>query len=289
MGPLLRQTVGEAAELRFELGSQVPRMEADALQLGQLVMNLVINAVESIATPPGVITITTGVMDCDRDYLQEDWLVDLPDAGEYVYLEVTDNGCGMDDETLTRIYDPFFTTKFIGRGLGMSAVQGIVRGHKGTIKIVSEPGGGSSVKVLFPELAGIVQHGAVGPAHGTTEQRMVLIADDEDAVRSVGVRMLRRLGYRVITADDGQEAIEAYRQHPGIYCVILDLTMPVMDGETAFQMLKQLDPLAKVILSSGYRQEDIAAKFTGKGLAGFLQKPYDIAALKEVLTNLKAD
>ena len=150
MGHMLEVSISKKAVLRYNLAQPLPAVEADATQIRQIIMNLVINASEAIGDKSGVIAITTGCLECDEAYLQDVWLTDPIPTGLYVFLEVADTGCGMDEETLAKIFDPFFTTKFTGRGLGMAAVLGIVRGHKGAIKVYSEPGKGSTFKVLLP-------------------------------------------------------------------------------------------------------------------------------------------
>ena len=281
---MLEVSISKKAVLRFNLTSPIPSVEADATQLRQIIMNLVINASEAIGDKSGVIAISTGCMECDRNYLKDVWLDENLTGGLYVYLEIADTGCGMDKETLSKLFDPFFTTKFTGRGLGMAAVLGIVRGHKGAIKVYSEPGKGTSFKVLLPasnrpaELFNSKRHTDDWQGSGT-----VLLVDDEETVRAIGSEMLRELGFQVITADDGSEGVAAYKQHPDIAFVILDLTMPHMDGEQCFRELRQLKPDVKVIMSSGFSEQEVAQKFVGKGLAGFIQKPYKLSMLKDVI------
>jgi CheY-like chemotaxis protein len=263
-------------------------VEADATQIRQIVMNLVINASEAIGEKSGVIAITTGCMDCDRNYLKDVWLDENIGAGLYVYLEIADTGCGMIRETLSKIFDPFFTTKFTGRGLGMAAVLGIIRGHKGAIKIYSEPDKGTSFKILLPasdrpaELFSRPSGDKNWKGSG-----VVLLVDDEETVRGIGTEMLKELGFDVITAGDGREALEIFSRDPAsIQFVILDLTMPHMDGEQCFRELRRVKPDVKVIMSSGYNEQEVTQKFVGKGLAGFIQKPYRMAVLMDSVRNL---
>jgi CheY-like chemotaxis protein len=253
----------------------------------QIIMNLVINASEAIGDKSGVIAITTGCMDCDRNYLNDVWLDENISEGLYVYLEIADTGCGMDKETLARLFDPFFTTKFTGRGLGMAAVLGIVRGHKGAIKVYSEPKRGTTFKILLPASgrpAGIF-NGAIHHDDWKGEGT-VLLVDDEETVRGIGTEMLKELGFSVITANDGREGVEQFKQNPDISFVILDLTMPHMDGEQCFRELRQIKPDVKVIMSSGYNEQEVTQKFVGKGLAGFIQKPYKLSALREAIQKI---
>lgn len=290
MGHMLQVSISKKAVLRFNLAQPLPSIEADATQIRQVVMNLVINASEAIGDKSGVIAITTGCINCDRNYLKNVWLNSGIPEGLYVYLEIADTGCGMDKETQIKMFDPFFTTKFTGRGLGMAAVQGIVRGHKGAIKVYSELGKGSSFKVLLPasELPAELFNGTTKDVLFSGEGT-VLLVDDEETVLAIGGEMLREIGFTVITAKDGREALDAYKAHPGLFCVILDLTMPHVDGEQAFRELKMLDPDVKVIMSSGYSEYEVTQKFAGKGLAGFIQKPYKISELRGALASIVED
>ncbi len=293
MARMLEISISKKANLRYGLAANLPPIEVDVSQLQQIIMNLVINASEAIGDRSGTISITTGALECDRQYLGNTWLKqDLPE-GLYVYLEVSDSGCGMKPEVLERMFDPFFTTKFTGRGLGLAAVLGIVRGHKGSLKVYSETGRGTTFKVLFPPAPGeAVLPPAASPVqkpwqgHGT-----LLLVDDEETVRVLGKQMIERLGFRCLTADDGEEALACFRLHGDeITVVLLDLTMPHMDGEETFRELRRLKPDVRVVLSSGYNQQDVTQRFAGKGLAGFIQKPYRLALLTDVLrTALEGD
>ena len=284
---MLEVSISKKAVLRFNLHQPLPQVEADATQMRQIVMNLVINASEAIGDTSGVIAITTGCMDCDRSYLKDVWLDENITEGLYVYLEIADTGCGMDTETMAKLFDPFFTTKFTGRGLGMAAVLGIVRGHRGAIKVYSELGKGTSFKVLLPA-SGRPAEIFNGEAH-KVEWRgsgTVLLVDDEETVRGIGVEMLKELGFTTITANDGREALELYKSTSAITFVIMDLTMPHMDGEQCFRELRQLDPNVQVIMSSGYNELEVTQRFVGKGLAGFVQKPYKFSVLRDAVRKI---
>ncbi len=211
----------------------------------------------------------------------------------YLFLEISDTGTGMSKETISRIFEPFFTTKFTGRGLGLSAVLGIVRGHNGIVNIYSEEGQGTTFKVLFPLSE---TDNSINPSHANELnngdslkwQGTFLIADDEESIRTVGKYMIKKLGFEVLTAEDGHQAIELFKQHQDeVVCVLLDLTMPHKDGTEVFREIRKLKPGVKVILSSGYNEQDATQHFVGKGLAGFIQKPYVSADLvqkvKEVM------
>ena len=284
---MLEVSISKKAVLRLNLTPNLPPVEADATQIRQILMNLVINASEAVSERSGVIAISTGCVDCNRNYLNDVWLNGNLNEGLYVYLEIADTGCGMDKDTLSKIFDPFFTTKFTGRGLGMSAVLGIVRGHKGAINVYSEAGKGTTFKILLPasgKLAEIYHHDSqTDDWHGSGT---VLLVDDEETVRGIGREMLHELGFTTVTANDGREAINVFKQNPDITFVLLDLTMPHMDGERCFKELRQIKPDVKVIMSSGFSEYEVTPKFTGKGLAGFIQKPYKLSVLREVIQKI---
>jgi CheY-like chemotaxis protein len=284
--------------LKFDLADDLPVIEADATQIRQILMNLITNASEAIDDRSGIITFSTGAMDCDRTYLDSAnaaFRVGLDEPlpeDVYVYFEVADTGCGMDEETLDKLFDPFFTTKFAGRGLGMAAALGIVRGHRGVIKIYSEPGKGTTIRVLLPtsESDGSSEGRQARERIGEEEWRgegTILVADDEEGVRMVIRRMLEKLGFHVLLAADGRSALEIFRDHGDeIVCVLLDLTMPHLDGEQAFREMRRIRPDVKVILSSGYNEQEATQCFAGKGLTGFIQKPYQLAAFTAELRDL---
>lgn len=287
---LLQLSVSKKAVLSFDLTADLPRIQADATQLRQIVMNLVINASEAIGEQSGRIVVTTGLMTADRAYLTETYLSpDLPE-GDYVFLEVSDNGMGMSAATRARIFDPFFTTKFTGRGLGLAAVLGIVRGHRGALKVYTEPGRGTSFKLLLPCVDGPAENAdaAAGRQPRWTGEGTILVVDDEETVRTVASRMLKAHGYQVVLAADGREALARFRERAGEFrLVLLDLTMPHMNGEETFREMRHLQPDARVLLMSGFNEQEAVNRFTGKGLAGFLQKPFTpeslLSKLQEVL------
>ncbi|WP_224981981.1 LytS/YhcK type 5TM receptor domain-containing protein [Geomonas agri] len=287
---ILKVSISKKAMLRLNLTHPLPPIEADATQIRQIIMNLVINASEAMGDESGMITITTGSMQCDRSYLKDVWLDENITDGLYVFIEVADTGCGMSKETLAKLFDPFFTTKFTGRGLGMAAVLGIVRGHKGAVKVYSEPGKGSTFKILLPassKPADTFDHDT--ECDDWKGSGTVLLVDDEESVRGIGSEMLKEMGFDVVTATDGREAIDNYRSRPDIRFVILDLTMPRMGGEQCFRELRALNPNVKVIMSSGFGELEVTEAFAGKGLSGFIQKPYKFVALRESILSLGLD
>ncbi|HEY6000342.1 MAG TPA: response regulator [bacterium] len=291
IGHLLATVVSKRATVRYHLAADLPPVEADATQIRQVVMNLITNASDALGEAEGTITVATGVIDVDPAYLGSLVLSDRLEPGPHVFVEVSDNGAGMDEATRARIFDPFFTTKHTGRGLGLAAVLGIVRGHHGAIKVYSEPGRGSTFKVLLPALLGAREPAAGHPEAATAAapgqagaRGTVLVVDDEPMVRETTRSMLEEAGYSVLTACDGAEGVEVFRANAGrLAAVILDMTMPRMGGEEAFREMRRIDETVPVILSSGFNEQDAVNRFIGKGLAGFIQKPYRLQALLERL------
>ena len=290
MGHLLTVSISKRVVLHYDFAPALPAVEADATQIRQVVMNLIVNASEAMAENSGAISVRSGLAHCDAAYLRECSCADGIQPGDFVFLEVSDTGRGMDRPTLERIFDPFFTTKFTGRGLGLAAVLGIVRGHRGAIRVYSEPGRGTTFKLLFPPVPTPAARVATPSpqAKRWTGQGLLLLVDDEAAVRKTGRRMLEHAGFAVMTAVDGRDALAQFEQHQQeIALVILDLTMPELDGEACFRSLRQLQPGVKVLLTSGYNEQDAINAFAGKGLAGFLQKPFTtgelIAKVREIL------
>ncbi len=286
---LIQVSIGKKVMLTFSLSDTLPPVAADATQIRQIIMNLVINASDAIGDRRGLITLGTGVQHADQAYLSEAYLSPDLCEGEYVYLEVSDDGCGMSAETRAKIFDPFFTTKFTGRGLGLAAVIGIVRGHHGALRVYSEPGKGSTFKLLLPASDGSPEKSAppsvVAPAWRTSGT--VLVVDDEEPVRNVSARMLQNWGCQTEVACNGREALAKFRTDPARFAaVLLDLTMPEMDGTATFSALRRIRPGVRVLLMSGFNEQDAVSRFAGKGLAGFLQKPFTPTALQEKLKSI---
>ena len=288
MGHLLEVSISKKAVLRYDLAANLPAVEADANQIRQVVMNLITNASDAIGERSGIITLRTTIVEADRQYLSQTYVdEDIPE-GHYVCLEVSDTGCGMDAQTKARLFDPFFTTKFTGRGLGLAAVLGIVRGHRGAIRVYSELGKGTTFRILLPTADGALQAANEQAAQEAwTASGMILVVDDEESVRNVAKMMLKRSGFTVLTAADGSEAVETFRQRSGeIELVLLDMTMPRMGGEDAFREIRRIRGDAKVILCSGYNEQDATNRFAGKGLAGFIQKPFELDRLIEMVRSV---
>ena len=226
--------------------------------------------------------VTTGLQRVDEHYLRTVLAENEISPGEYVYLEVNDTGCGMDAETVSRIFDPFFTTKFTGRGLGLAAVSGIIRSHKGAIKVYSAQGKGSTFKVLLPAAGTGDERDDARETSDLVGSGVVLVVDDEPVVRQTAKSSLQRYGYTVLLAEDGQSALDLFREMSGrINLVLLDMTMPGISGEETLRQLHLTRPGVPVLLTSGYNEVEAIHRFAGKGLAGFIQKPYTAVQLAE--------
>jgi PAS domain S-box-containing protein len=284
MLPLIRSSMPGAVVIRTELAEGLPPVEGDSSQLQQVFMNLAINAAEACDAESGMVTIVTAPRQVDERYNPSAFGLPALQPGLYVSLEVTDNGCGMDEATVARIFDPFFTTKFTGRGLGLSAVLGIIRAHKGAIRVDSAAGRGSAFRVLFPAAPREAKRppADIPKAHGAGGTGTILVVDDEAMVRNMARATLEHYGYRVVEAENGETAVGIFREGSGaIDAVILDLTMPAMSGEATLNHLKRIDPAVPVVLSSGFSEAEATRRFHGEDLAGFLQKPYTAVALAE--------
>ncbi|MFT5441217.1 MAG: two-component system cell cycle sensor histidine kinase/response regulator CckA [Myxococcota bacterium] len=288
MGRLFESAVSGKTQLEFELTPALPSVEADASQISQVVINLISNASEALPDGAGKITVRTGVIDLPAAPSKAVFAEQLV-AGPHVYIEVVDTGCGMDAATAAKIFDPFFTTKFTGRGLGLAAVAGIVRGHRGALEIESEPGIGTVFRVMFPATDGEVQQVAKRDQHAAkwAASETVLIIDDDEWVRDLASDILARAGLHVMTAADGREGVEVFKAHADeIALVVLDRTMPKLSGFETFQALREIRADVPVILVSGYSEESAAAELSGVGLAGFLQKPFLPEALLEIVVDV---
>jgi hemerythrin-like metal-binding protein/PAS domain S-box-containing protein len=290
MTRLLRSALNRHGVLDWEPSPDLPAMVGDQAQIHQVIMNLVLNASDAIRPRGGTITIRTGLETLSQATIDRHFQQQAVRPGLHLALEISDDGTGMSPEVLERIFDPFFTTKFTGRGLGLSAVQGILRSHHGGILVDSREGAGTTFKLLFPAMAApkpaAIQEAPIrevrfGEYHGAGT---VLVVDDEDALRAMAGGILCRLGFNVLEARDGLEALQAFEAHRDqIRLVLLDLVMPKMDGEAAFRELRRAGARMPIILSSGYGPEEALQRFSGKGLAGFLQKPYRLQALVDLV------
>ena len=293
MATLLRTALSKQATLVWELATDLPAINADPTQIRQIVMNLITNASDAVGEE-GSIRLRTGVV---RLHEVEGQGFTGPITGDgvvarrddpFVFLEISDTGYGMTPDTLARIFDPFFSTKFAGRGLGLAAVMGIVRSHRGIIRIRTERGVGTAFRVLFPPVPGAAVL-AEKPSAERSDWRgsgTILVVEDEEGVREVAERMLQEMGFETIGAEDGREALEIMeRVGDTVTAVLLDLSMPRMGGAETLRQLRALRPSLPVLMMSGYTEEDVTPQFgnTGPGATAFLQKPFMAEELITIL------
>jgi len=292
MTQLLTVSISKKAVIRYDFAPSLPLVQADAAQMQQLIMNLVTNASDAIGEETsGLITLRTLEQTLDDAYIAS-VVPSLPlIPGHYVILEVNDTGCGMSPEVMARMFDPFFTTKFTGRGLGLSAMMGTLRSHQGSVKIYSEPGRGTCFKVFLPALASGKEEARPIPVPSNWKgQGKMLVVDDETFPRSMARTMAEHLGFEVVEASDGREGVLIFeRLHSELSLVLMDLTMPHMDGRQAFLCMRVVNPQVPVVLSSGYSEQEAIADFTGRGLAGFLPKPYQRSEFQAVIRKAYED
>jgi PAS domain S-box-containing protein len=276
MTKLLETVVSKKAVIHMDLAPVT--IEGDATQIRQVVMNLITNASDALGGQNGVISVRTRVRHAGAADLRSTIVPHELPEGEYVWVEVEDSGCGMSPEVVARIFDPFFTTKFTGRGLGLAAVLGIVRGHRGTIKVASTPGRGTAVQLLFPSSRALPVETAapVAPDDGRAPERgALLVVDDEEQVRTFARRVLEGAGFSVLVAADGHEALAILTaRRPGIQALVLDLTMPRMDGLDVLRQMAQRGIRLPVLLMSGYSEQEASSRVAGLGVRGFMQKPF---------------
>jgi len=276
--PLIQASIPRKVRLILQLANDLPGIEADKAQLEQLAMNLIINAGEAIEGD-GTVTVTTFVRriePADRGL----FLSDHELSGSYVTFEVRDTGMGMDDETRQRIFDPFFSTKFLGRGLGLSAALGIVRGHKGAIRVESAPGRGTTFEVIFPAGDAVPTRPPRESRPVESGQGTILVVDDEEIIRNLLVATLQSRGYKVLLAENGAEALTVFsRNIREVSMVLLDLVMPVMSGDEVLPHLFIMNPAVRVVVSSGQDPEECMRKLHDPRVSAYLQKPYRVATL----------
>jgi PAS domain S-box-containing protein len=289
MGHLLSVSLSKKARVEYDLLPDLPLVQADVAQMRQVIMNLITNASDALEDREGTIRVRTGVERVGERFEGLYGLTRLA-PGTYAFLEVADDGCGMSEETRARLFEPFYTTKFTGRGLGLSAVQGIVRGHAGGIVLRTALGKGTTIKVLIrcadqPPVstrAPAAETPSAWSGHG-----VALLVDDDPRVRTVTTLLLRDLGFEVISVASGRDAIvEFARRASEIRFVMLDVTMPDLGGDQVLQELRKFRPDVPVLLCSGYSEDEMRHRFGSKDMETFLQKPYTLRALKERLQHL---
>ena len=290
---LLYASISKKVTIAYEFPEELPLVQMDPAQLGQVVLNLAANAAESYGSEEGEITISLESCRCDERVLSNHYLGYPLAAGEYVAMSVTDQGAGMDTEVLNRLFEPFYSTKFLGRGLGLAAVLGIVRTHQGAISVESKKGEGSRITVFLPialsahlQVKEEVSEDIVDK--NALKDKVVLLIDDEEIVRRVAKSMLQRMGCEVLIARDGQEGLDIYKAHKDrIDCVLLDLTMPRLDGVETLYAIRAVNEDAVVILSSGYPLEEAASRCQEVKPTGIVHKPYEFEKLlHELISHL---
>ena len=290
MVSFLKAAVSKKAVLNMNLKNDITGIKGDATQIRQIVMNLITNASDALEGNHGVITISDGTIDCDKETLSKYSFGAELSEGLYVYLEVSDTGIGMDEETIVHIFEPFFTTKFTGRGLGMSAVMGIVRGHNGAISIDSEAGKGSTFRIIFPSIDKSMfaeENAPEGLPVIKKGNGLVMVVDDEEIVRSTAKLMLEKLGFEALPVSGGHEAIRLFREKKDkISIVIIDLNMPQIDGEETLNELRKIDPAVRTIIASGYSESELNMRFLNRENLVYIQKPFSLSELSEVLKSI---
>ncbi len=298
---MFRMTVPKNINLKVDSSGDDIFVKADVSQIQQVIMNLLINASEALDGKTGTVEITTGAQYCDKSVISKSLLPEKPEPQDMAFIRVRDDGIGMDAETVARIFDPFFSTKFLGRGLGMSVVHGVVRGHKGAAMIDSQPGSGTTISVYLPLLHQAIHMskadnnltvGEISDAEDSLRTRKfsVLVVDDEQIVLDLVLAQLQHLNCETFSAMNGKDALKVFGNNPGIDLVILDMVMPEMGGVEAFERLKELKPEVNIVLCSGYNEEKFKDEFKSefKPLA-FITKPYRYSTLKDLIETLRAE
>ncbi len=289
MRNLLEISTPKGVEINFSSDDSHPVVEGDITQVRQIVMNLITNAGEAIGNSSGKIDVSVSIKECDADYLGDKGFVEEISPGKYACITVADDGCGMDNATTHRIFDPFFSTKETGHGLGLSAVLGIVRGHNGAIGVRSNPDSGTTVTILLP-LAGNQEVSTApketAPVEGTTKG-LILFADDESEIRHLARTVLEESGFSIIEASDGQQAVDRFKQyHDQLQLVILDLMMPNKTGLEAYFEITEFDQSVPVVFSSGFNENEALQQLPPKTRSGFLKKPYLADDLKQFVNSI---
>jgi PAS domain S-box-containing protein len=287
LSDLVRAALPQPVPIVYRLAPNLPAIKADQAQIHQVVMNLLVNATEAIGDNEGSITLTTGSLHYEAG-TNEHFIATELEPGKYVTLTVEDTGCGMDKPTLSRIFEPFFSTKFTGRGLGLAAVQGIIRSHKGSIQVESTPGVGTRICIALPVLDRPLDEARPPMQAFTphTADRTILVIDDESQVRQIAVRMLERLGYRVLDAESSDEGVEVLGQCASVIsCVLLDWTMPGQSGAATVRQIRERYPVLPIVVMSGYNAIEIDRQVGRPGIDGFLQKPFRMNELRLAMAN----
>ena len=277
---LLKVSISKQVTLRTDFPGDLPTVWGNAPQIRQVLMNLVLNASEAVGDTKGVITVTAAQVSGGRDLAPNSATDLIP--GDYVRIEVSDTGCGMTEETKARIFDPFFSTKFAGRGLGLAVVHGIVRDLAGAINIVSAPGQGTVFQVLLPraptralEIRHTITSG--GLEKSDANARTILVVEDDQTLRRAVSKGLQKRGFSVIEAGDGSVALDLIHAHKDeIDVVLLDLTLPGASSREVFEEVLRIRPDLKVIVTSAYDERMVDTYYAGLRVNHFIRKPFHL-------------
>lgn len=282
MASLLEASISKKVKLQFNLLEHIPLIKGDATQIRQIIINLILNGSDAIDNN-GIIIIKTSEVRLIQSDIESLTMKYHLTSGNYVSLEVIDSGCGIENDKLEQIFDPFYTTKFTGRGLGLAAVSGIIRSHNAGLLVNSKIGKGTWFKIYFPVSDEVQEADSKIPKKHpsfTNRNLTVLIADDEKYIRDLTKKMLSMSGYRVYLAKNGKELIKIFKDRKDeISCILLDLTMPEIDGNEALTEIRNIDRDIPIIITSGYSENDIITQFTDRKISGFLQKPFNLEDL----------
>lgn len=283
---LARIAVPNGIPVEVDCPKDLQKVRGNPDQIGQVVMNLLMNAADAHGENAGVIRVRTFAQECDATLLADAHCSESVRPGCFVCMEVSDSGSGIDSESQSRLFEPYYTTRQEGRGLGLTAVEKIVAAHEGVIHVESSIGEGTRIQVFFPAVVNAldVELNSLQSAVSSLISGTVLVVDDEESVRHLASRMLQRVGLKVITAGDGEEAVDVYRDHAQeISLVLLDLSMPSLTGEEACREICGIREDALVVVMSGYQEDDVSARFKGTHVSGYLQKPYTANELYSVV------
>jgi signal transduction histidine kinase/CheY-like chemotaxis protein len=292
MTKLLGTRLSTKARLEYEFAHELPAIAGDPTLLRQVIMNLLINASDSLDGTEGVIRVRTRVERFERSFLSETFVPADIAAGEYVVLEIADTGCGMDEKTMKRIFDPFFSTKFTGRGLGLAVTLRTVQRHRGALKVTSEPRAGTTFRLLLPPAADAARTAIVAPPRESSAAASpagwALVVDDDASVRDVIRRLLETRNWTVTSASDGESALRVLEGAPTLDLIVLDLTMPGLSGAELVRAVRQRRPSTPLLIVSGYSSDEIDSRAPEIVVEAFLPKPFSSESLFQGIREARA-
>jgi PAS domain S-box-containing protein len=285
---MLNTTIKQNIVIKPYLPVDIPCINGDANQIRQIVMNLIINASEAIGDGQGEVLVSLTQTEIKDGQQYTDHAGKIIQSGWYVCLEVVDNGCGMNEETMRRIFEPFYTTKFTGRGLGMAAVKGIITAHSGVLQLFSQPGQGTTFRVYLPvhSTESVAEEKAIFsvPWRGSGT---ILLVEDEDQIRMISKSLLQSMGFTVIDASNGKDALAMYQHNiTAITLIVTDIGMPVMNGYEMIREIKKLNPGLPIIITSGFGDDDVTSQIARKDVAWLISKPYNYDQLQNALKSV---